>query len=1050
MFGGPPPQLSAAEIRAQEDEANLTIQKVIVGAVLLYLSSTKPPKHQRTTNSAGNNTMARLPVKKKSKTGPATPVKPRPKTSLTTSVKARSSLGSFPSSSSPALKRESESDSYYENDDPPDEIHKSPFVNSVWKSNEVSDRAKSVQIKEQAVQKGLAALDKFITTMRLHLATNPSAQGRIDKILTIKKRKRSLEVYVGFLGSTGSGKTTIVNALLGMKDLLPSMTGRACTAVVVEVSKNEVDDIASRFRARIFFMTKDEWKAELEQLFLDLQPEAAAMDDDDDETDPDERNDRINHAFDRVKAVYPHIEDIDGLKATSAAALLEHSSVSKLFGFPAEIAHASKTEFSKALKIYVDSGKSNSKAAALWPLVKLVKVFVKAPILDTGITLVDLPGSSDSNSARSAVAAAYYKKLTITCIVANAIRGIDEKNAHDLLGNITKRNLQLDGLYNQESLCFILSQTDRDFDKTSKNGGYIEDHPELQEKCFDDAQQVSADKKKALDLERQTKELAASIAKSKKAKRGLLDEIEDIIDPVTDGQKRKLSQLQQTSGPPSVMSTLASLRKKLADAEEAIQTEESQVSSLGRRKSNIELALWHARSRIASQCIKYRNALSAEAIRQDFTKSLLEMGPYQVRTGRAPGFTTVQDTEIPALRDWLIGTTLDTRAKYALAFLADVENFVAWMQPWINDSYGDTKMKAEMREHWEPDLNGKVLKLQQSFSQLGLSTATKMKNHVQINIYAKVPGAEKIAAAKAPEIAKKWGRIHWSTHKIVNRHRGTWTNSRGDKHHWNDDIVHDVTTVLLPSWTSTFTDDIPRELALYIESSGTLISDFAESVEGTVFGADVYDALQVLKDHISRTKVLLSDQTESAFDGVGKSMRSTHYLAAPAVKEFLEPMYAKCTSEGGKGHFKRNKATHKSQMKDEGKRMHHASNKAVKTALDKFLNTIPATLVGASNAVIEQIIGEVKLFFDQNTSHGTHNKTRKVISNTKIRLRNDLSSNINDLAKSWESNDQAQIKYQNDDSEDELFDDDRLFDVDKLRKGVDDEEDYEDSSAEDD
>ncbi|TVY18994.1 hypothetical protein LARI1_G004107 [Lachnellula arida] len=38
MFGGPPPQLSAAEIRAQEDEANLTIQKVIVGAVLLYLS----------------------------------------------------------------------------------------------------------------------------------------------------------------------------------------------------------------------------------------------------------------------------------------------------------------------------------------------------------------------------------------------------------------------------------------------------------------------------------------------------------------------------------------------------------------------------------------------------------------------------------------------------------------------------------------------------------------------------------------------------------------------------------------------------------------------------------------------------------------------------------------------------------------------------------------------------------------------------------------------------------------------------------------------------
>ena len=179
------------------------------------------------------------------------------------------------------------------------------------------------------------------------------------------------------------------------------------------------------------------------------------------------------------------------------------------------------------------------------------------------------------------------------------------------------------------------------------------------------------------------------------------------------------------------MSTLASLEKKAVDAKEATQTDESQVLSLGKRKCNIELALWHARSRIASQCIKHRNNLSAEAIRQDFTSSLLEMGrkpkdnlqvfcvsasvflTYQAQDGRIPGFTTVQDTEIPALRDWLIGTTLHTRNKYALAFLADVENFVAWVQPWINGSYSDTKMRAETREQWEPDLNGKVLELQQ-------------------------------------------------------------------------------------------------------------------------------------------------------------------------------------------------------------------------------------------------------------------------------------------------------------------------------------------------
>ncbi|KAH8765704.1 hypothetical protein F5882DRAFT_414116 [Hyaloscypha sp. PMI_1271] len=37
MFGGPAPPPSAAELKAQESEAALTVQKVVVGAILLYL-----------------------------------------------------------------------------------------------------------------------------------------------------------------------------------------------------------------------------------------------------------------------------------------------------------------------------------------------------------------------------------------------------------------------------------------------------------------------------------------------------------------------------------------------------------------------------------------------------------------------------------------------------------------------------------------------------------------------------------------------------------------------------------------------------------------------------------------------------------------------------------------------------------------------------------------------------------------------------------------------------------------------------------------------------
>lgn len=47
--------------------------------------------------------------------------------------------------------------------------------------------------------------------------------------------------------------------------------------------------------------------------------------------------------------------------------------------------------------------------------------------------------------------------------------------AHELLEKFTKRNLQLDGMYNAESLCFVLSKVDQGFDFNQ----YMKQYPEL-------------------------------------------------------------------------------------------------------------------------------------------------------------------------------------------------------------------------------------------------------------------------------------------------------------------------------------------------------------------------------------------------------------------------------------------------------------------------------------------------------------------------------------------------------------------------------------------
>jgi hypothetical protein len=64
-----------------------------------------------------------------------------------------------------------------------------------------------------------------------------------------------------------------------------------------------------------------------------------------------------------------------------------------------------------------------------------------------------------------------------------------------------------------------------------------------------------------------------------------------------------------------------------------------------------------------------------------------------------------------------------------------------------------------------------------------------MAELVEKNIYNKVPEVQNLAGAKARRTAEKWAfGTHWSTHRVVNRERGVWKDSRGKDHKWNDEL----------------------------------------------------------------------------------------------------------------------------------------------------------------------------------------------------------------------------------------------------------------------
>jgi hypothetical protein len=94
----------------------------------------------------------------------------------------------------------------------------------------------------------------------------------------------------------------------------------------------------------------------------------------------------------------------------------------------------------------------------VWPLIRAVRLYVKAPVLSTGAVIVDLPGMQDSNVARANVASKYLEKCSAIWIVAPITRAVDDQLAIKLLGDSFRRQLQMDGRFGD--ITFICSKTD--------------------------------------------------------------------------------------------------------------------------------------------------------------------------------------------------------------------------------------------------------------------------------------------------------------------------------------------------------------------------------------------------------------------------------------------------------------------------------------------------------------------------------------------------------------------------------------------------------------
>ena len=217
---------------------------------------------------------------------------------------------------------------------------------------------------------------------------------------------------------------------------------RACTSVVTEIQYNYSE---TAYRAEIEFISTSDWEKELKTLFEDLFDGSGQI-----SKESTNENTDAGIAYAKIRAVYPR-KTREDIANSSIQKMLEE--VSHILGSNKKIEENNSLVFYMKLQQLVDSKekdqqkKKEPKSMEFWPLIRVVRIYVKAEALKTGAVIVDLPGVHDSNAARAAVAEGYMKQCTGLWIVAPITRAVDDKAAKNLLGETFKRQLKMDGSF---------------------------------------------------------------------------------------------------------------------------------------------------------------------------------------------------------------------------------------------------------------------------------------------------------------------------------------------------------------------------------------------------------------------------------------------------------------------------------------------------------------------------------------------------------------------------------------------------------------------------
>ncbi|CZT23891.1 uncharacterized protein RCC_09606 [Ramularia collo-cygni] len=279
--------------------------------------------------------------------------------------------------------------------------------------------------------------------------------GAAKKLVTVPK---NLKVRIGLLGDAGAGKSSLLNSLTDLDDLAKSLSGgQSCTCVPTEYS-SAFPTQRKAFAASIRYFDIKKIRSVLEGMLDDYNLFTFENDRDWDDEQRTQFKRAMQNALKTFRVLFCDLTEFkddnvakEFLKANwqdtsvDAIGMFLDSCEKKLkdkitlnLGY-AEFIEASTRTRLRDLVDPLTGAKAKGDKPALWPLVRYVGIGVRGSRVLENVTIVDLPGISDTNNVRVELSKQHIKLCDYLWVVAPVKRVVDDGSVYNILAMYGQR-----------------------------------------------------------------------------------------------------------------------------------------------------------------------------------------------------------------------------------------------------------------------------------------------------------------------------------------------------------------------------------------------------------------------------------------------------------------------------------------------------------------------------------------------------------------------------------------------------------------------------------